>query len=142
MVLLGVVRTITSKDISRTFDCLFFFCFFVKDIQSHPSFPWNHSSSPLVIPYMARRGRLSFQCGTLQAKNDYKCNTWSRKKLSPHLGSPTFFSFFIPNQTPIKTSFSPKISILPKIPSNKHTLSNMIHGELLVPHPQCGGVIL
>ena len=35
----------------------------------------------LVIPYMAWRGRLSFQCGTLQVKNDYKCNTWSRTKL-------------------------------------------------------------
>ena len=40
--------------------------------------------SPLVIPYMAWRGRLSFQSGTLQAKNDYKCNTWSKQKLSPH----------------------------------------------------------
>ena len=40
--------------------------------------------SPLVIPYMAWRGRFSFQCGTLQAKNDYKCNIWSRQKLSPH----------------------------------------------------------
>ena len=40
--------------------------------------------SPLVIPYMAWRGRLSFQCGTLQkAKNDCKCNPWSRQKLSP-----------------------------------------------------------
>ena len=31
--------------------------------------------SPLVILYMAWKGRLSFQCGTLQVKNDYKCNT-------------------------------------------------------------------
>ena len=38
---------------------------------------------PLVIPYKAWRGKLSFQCETLQAKNDYKCNTWSRQKLSP-----------------------------------------------------------
>ena len=37
----------------------------------------------LESPYMTWRGRLSFQCGTLQAKNDYKCNTWSRQKLSP-----------------------------------------------------------
>ena len=48
--------------------------------------PYNQTSgtlSPLVIPYMARRGRLSFQCGTPQAKNDYKCNTWFRQKLFP-----------------------------------------------------------
>ena len=32
--------------------------------------------------YKVARGRLSFQCGTLQAKNDYKCKTWSRQKLS------------------------------------------------------------
>ena len=41
--------------------------------------------SPLVIPYMALRGRLFFQCGSFQAKNDYKCNTWSNQKLSPQL---------------------------------------------------------
>ena len=37
------------------------------------------------MPYKVAKGRLSFQCGTLQAKNDYKCNTWSRQKLSPQL---------------------------------------------------------
>ena len=37
------------------------------------------------IPYKVERGRLFFRCGTLQAKNDYKCNTWSRQKLSPQL---------------------------------------------------------
>ena len=40
---------------------------------------WLKSTTSLVnLP------RLFFQCGTLQAKNDYKCNTWSRQKFSPH----------------------------------------------------------
>ena len=31
MVLLGAVGSIMSEDVSRTFDCLFFFFFWVKD---------------------------------------------------------------------------------------------------------------
>ena len=37
------------------------------------------------MSYKVAKGRLFFQCGTLQAKNDYKCNTWSRQKLSPQV---------------------------------------------------------
>ena len=30
-----------------------------------------------LMPYKVERGKVSFQCGTLQVKKDYKCNTWS-----------------------------------------------------------------
>ena len=46
---------------------------------------WDQPSGTLshwLVPYKEERGKVSFQCGTLKPKKDYKCNTWSlRQKL-------------------------------------------------------------
>ena len=52
----------------------------------NPNPLWKNPKFFKYLPFkkVARR-RQSFQCGTLQIKNNYKCNTSSRQKLSPQL---------------------------------------------------------
>ena len=57
-----------------------------------------------LMPYKEERGKVSFQCGTLKPKKDYKCNTWSlRQKLLLQFflkvfKTKPFFKFFFPLQ--------------------------------------------
>ena len=80
-----------------------------------------------LMPYKVGRGKVSFQCGTLQAKKDYKCNTWSWGKNCSYIYIEKSFGFLIlwsENQDPQKsTALSDPFLFLPQKPVKKNDSS-------------------